>query len=41
VRRKRQALMPWFTGPLLVLDQMLGQSIGDRILMRRFPPEKT
>ena len=38
VRRKRQALMPWFTGPLLVVDEMLGRVIGDRILMRKFPP---
>ena len=38
VRRKRQALMPWFTGPLLAIDEMLGRVIGDRILMNRFPP---
>jgi NAD(P)-dependent dehydrogenase (short-subunit alcohol dehydrogenase family) len=39
VKRKRQALMPWFTGPLLVIDEMLGRVIGDRILTKRFPPE--
>ena len=39
VRRKRQALMPAFTGPLMVIDEMLGRVIGDRILLRRFPPE--
>jgi dehydrogenase/reductase SDR family member 7B len=39
VKRKRQALLPWFTGPLLIIDQMLGQRIGNRILARRFPPE--
>jgi NAD(P)-dependent dehydrogenase (short-subunit alcohol dehydrogenase family) len=39
VKRKRQALMPWFTGPLLVIDEMLGRVIGDRILTRNFPPE--
>ena len=39
VNRKRQALMPWFTGPLLVIDEMLGRVIGDRILTKRFPPE--
>src|SRR5438874_5616814 len=33
VKRKRQALLPWFTGPLLVLDEMLGRVIGDRILL--------
>ena len=37
VKRKRQTLMPWFTGPLLALDEMLGRVIGDRILMNRFP----
>ena len=40
VRRKRQALMPWFTGPLMVIDEILGRALGDRILMRRFPREK-
>ena len=39
VKRKRQALMPWFTGPLLVIDEILGRVIGDRILTKRFPPE--
>ena len=38
VKRKRQTLMPWFTGPLLVVDEVLGRVIGDRILMRKFPP---
>jgi NAD(P)-dependent dehydrogenase (short-subunit alcohol dehydrogenase family) len=37
VKRKRQTLMPWFTGPLLVFDEMLGRVLGDRILMKRFP----
>jgi NAD(P)-dependent dehydrogenase (short-subunit alcohol dehydrogenase family) len=37
---RRQALMPAFTGPLMVIDEMLGRTIGDRILMRRFPPEE-
>jgi len=39
VKRKRQTLMPGFAGPLLVIDEMLGRVIGDRILMRKFPPE--
>lgn len=39
VKRKRQTLMPWFTGPLLVIDELLGRVIGDRILLRRFPPD--
>ena len=38
VKRKRQALMPAFIGPLLVVDEMLGRVIGDRILTRKFPP---
>ena len=37
VRRKAEALLPWFAGPLLTLDQMLGRRLGDRILRRRFP----
>ncbi len=37
VKRKRQALLPWFAGPLLAVDEMLGRVIGDRILMRKFP----
>lgn len=37
IKRKRQALMPWFTGPLLAFDEMFGRVIGDRILMNRFP----
>jgi hypothetical protein len=39
VKRKRQAIMPWFAGPLLTFDEMLGRVIGDRILMRNFPPD--
>ncbi len=40
VKRQRQTLMPWFTGPLMVIDEMLGRAIGDRLLMRRFPPDE-
>jgi NAD(P)-dependent dehydrogenase (short-subunit alcohol dehydrogenase family) len=40
VKRRRQALLPWFTGPLLLLDQALGHWLGDRILARKFPPER-
>jgi NAD(P)-dependent dehydrogenase (short-subunit alcohol dehydrogenase family) len=39
VRRQRQTLIPWYTGPLLMVDELLGRAIGDRILLRRFPPE--
>ena len=38
-RRQREALIPWFAGPLLRVDGMLGQRIGDRILTRKFPPQ--
>jgi NAD(P)-dependent dehydrogenase (short-subunit alcohol dehydrogenase family) len=40
VKRKRQTLMPAFTGPLMLIDEILGRVIGDRILTRRFPPEE-
>jgi NAD(P)-dependent dehydrogenase (short-subunit alcohol dehydrogenase family) len=39
-RRRKQALLPWFTGPLLALDQCLGNWIGDAVLAAKFPPEK-
>jgi NAD(P)-dependent dehydrogenase (short-subunit alcohol dehydrogenase family) len=39
-KRKRQILMPWFTGPLLVLDEILGRGLGNRILRAKFPPEE-
>jgi NAD(P)-dependent dehydrogenase (short-subunit alcohol dehydrogenase family) len=40
-RRRREALLPWFAGPLLVIDRMLGNRIGNRILSWKFPPEKS
>jgi short-subunit dehydrogenase len=39
VKRKREALLPWFAGPMLILDQVLDRRLGDRILDKRFPPE--
>jgi hypothetical protein len=39
VKRKREALLPWFARPLLILDQILDRRLGDRILDKRFPPE--
>lgn len=39
VKRKREALLPWFAGPVLILDQLLGRRLGDRMLDKRFPPE--
>jgi NAD(P)-dependent dehydrogenase (short-subunit alcohol dehydrogenase family) len=40
VKRRRQALLPAFTGPLMTLDDMLGRRIGDWVLAWRFPPER-
>ncbi len=40
VRRQSEALLPWFTGPLLLIDKLLGNRIGDRILKRRFPADE-
>jgi NAD(P)-dependent dehydrogenase (short-subunit alcohol dehydrogenase family) len=39
IKRRRQALLPGFSGPLLTMDEALGQKIGDWILGRCFPPE--
>jgi dehydrogenase/reductase SDR family protein 7B len=35
-RRKREALLPWFVTPFLILDQVLDRRLGDRLLARRF-----
>jgi NAD(P)-dependent dehydrogenase (short-subunit alcohol dehydrogenase family) len=35
-RRQREALLPWFAGPLIGIDRMLGRRLGDRLLARRF-----
>jgi NAD(P)-dependent dehydrogenase (short-subunit alcohol dehydrogenase family) len=40
VKRRRQALLPWFTGPLLWLDEAVGCWIGNGILAWKFPPEE-
>jgi NAD(P)-dependent dehydrogenase (short-subunit alcohol dehydrogenase family) len=39
VRRRPEALLPGFTGPLLGLEHFLGPSLGDAILARQFPPD--
>ena len=39
-RRKRQAILPWYAGPLLVIDEMVGRVLGNRLLARRFPPDR-
>jgi len=39
VKRKAEALLPAFTGPLLVLDRALGSWIGNALLRYNYPPE--
>jgi short-subunit dehydrogenase len=39
VQRRRGALLPWFAGPMLALDRLLGSWVGNSILARKFPPE--
>src|SRR5262249_32229696 len=39
VKRRREALLPGFIGPVLLLDQMLGRRIGNYLLARKFPPK--
>jgi NAD(P)-dependent dehydrogenase (short-subunit alcohol dehydrogenase family) len=39
VKRRPEALLPGFTGPLLGLEHYLGTKLGDRILAWRFPPD--
>lgn len=36
VRRKPEALLPGFVGPLLALDQIIGPWLGDRVIKKRF-----
>jgi NAD(P)-dependent dehydrogenase (short-subunit alcohol dehydrogenase family) len=38
VKRKREALLPAFTGPLLVFDRALGSWVGDALLRYNYPP---
>ena len=39
-KRKREALIPWFTRPLMALDRFSSRnSIGNFLLARYFPPE--
>jgi NAD(P)-dependent dehydrogenase (short-subunit alcohol dehydrogenase family) len=39
VQRRAEAMLPAFTGPLLVLDRALGSWIGNALLRYNFPPE--
>jgi NAD(P)-dependent dehydrogenase (short-subunit alcohol dehydrogenase family) len=36
LRRRREALLPWFVGPLLALEQVVGGWLGDLYLGRKF-----
>jgi NAD(P)-dependent dehydrogenase (short-subunit alcohol dehydrogenase family) len=37
VKRQREILLPWFAGPLIGIDRMLGRHVGDRLLAWKFP----
>jgi dehydrogenase/reductase SDR family protein 7B len=39
-KRQAEAILPWRAKPLLLLDDLLGHVIGDRILTRNFPPDE-
>ena len=39
-KRKPEAILPWRAKPLLLVDDLLGHIIGDRLLTRKFPPEE-
>jgi NAD(P)-dependent dehydrogenase (short-subunit alcohol dehydrogenase family) len=40
IKRRAQANLPWFMGPLLWLDQIVACWIGNAILRYKFPPEE-
>jgi hypothetical protein len=41
VKRRAEALIPWWVGPLLKLDELVVMSwIGDAVLRWKFPPER-
>jgi NAD(P)-dependent dehydrogenase (short-subunit alcohol dehydrogenase family) len=40
LKRRAQALLPWYVGPLLWLDQAVGCWIGNAVLRWKFPPEE-
>jgi dehydrogenase/reductase SDR family protein 7B len=40
VKRRAEALLPWFTGPLLFLDRIVWNFVGNTVLTWKFPPEK-
>jgi dehydrogenase/reductase SDR family protein 7B len=38
-KRQAEAIIPWRAKPLLLMDEVFGRQIGDRLLKRNFPPE--
>lgn len=40
IKRRREVLLPWFVGPLLSLDRLLGCWFGDRLLEWKFPRQQ-
>jgi hypothetical protein len=41
VKRRAEALLPWFTRPLLFLDRIVWNFVGNTMLTWKFPPEGT
>jgi NAD(P)-dependent dehydrogenase (short-subunit alcohol dehydrogenase family) len=41
IKRRAEVLIPWTARPLLALDRLFGQWIGNAILKWKFPPEKS
>jgi NAD(P)-dependent dehydrogenase (short-subunit alcohol dehydrogenase family) len=39
VKRKREALLPWWVGPLITLDRLIGGWISSFVIARSFPRE--
>ncbi|HYT94723.1 MAG TPA: SDR family oxidoreductase [Gemmataceae bacterium] len=40
VKRRAEAVLPWYVAPLLALDRIWGSWLGNLVLRRRFPPPK-
>jgi NAD(P)-dependent dehydrogenase (short-subunit alcohol dehydrogenase family) len=38
VKRRAEAVLPWYVAPLLTLDRVWGSWLGNLLLRRRFPP---
>ena len=36
LKRRREVLLPWYAGPLIGLDRLLGRRLGDLLLSRKF-----